>query len=108
MERTREDILEAKRTASRIRHEKIKKDSKLSALRKEQQKENYAKRKREKRVVSIKDMGIDEQQKQRQKWRENSRKYYCKKKQTKEVLQVNIREEEEPELINSSGGSDKE
>ncbi|XP_063630910.1 nucleolar protein 58-like [Cydia splendana] len=78
--KTREEILEAKRRASRIRHEKIKKDSKLRALRKEQQKEHYAKRKRDKRVVSIKDKSTDEQQKQRQKWRENSRAYYCKKK----------------------------
>lgn len=50
-------------------------------------------RKRKKRVVSIKDMSIDEQQKQRQKWRENSRTYYGKKKETNKVIQVNIRED---------------
>lgn len=82
--KTREDILEAKRRASRIRHEKIKKDSKLCALRKKQQKENYAKRKKEKRVVSIKEKSTDEQQKQREKWRGYSRAYYCKKR-SKEV-----------------------
>lgn len=90
--KTREEILEAKRKASKIRYNKIKMDAKLLELRQQKDKENYLKKKKDKRVVGIKDKSIDEQKKQREKWRENSRAYYRRRQNQKKALHVNVNE----------------
>lgn len=85
--KTREEILEAKRNASKRRYEKIKADPALRQKQKDKDKENYIKAKQSKKKLSINEKTDREKERQREIWRDNSRKYYHKQKQ---ILHVDV------------------
>ncbi|KAL4708938.1 hypothetical protein ACJJTC_014966 [Scirpophaga incertulas] len=96
--KSREKILEEKRKASKLRYNKIKMDLKLYELRKQKDKENYLMKKKNKSIICIKDKSVDEQLKQRDQWRKNSRAYYRRQKQ-KKPLHVSINENDNDTII---------
>lgn len=107
--KTREEILCAKRKASNLRYAKIKSDPELNQLRKEKDKENYLKKKNNKRVMDIRKRNTIEQEKQREKWRQNSRAYYLRKNKQKEVHHVNVNENVDGDNVEAViGGTNNE
>lgn len=91
--KTREDILEAKRMASKERYKKIKSDPILNEKRKKKDKENYIQAKKFKKKLSINEKAPEQQEEQREKWRINSRKLYEKKKKEREVLYIDTNDD---------------
>lgn len=74
------------REKSRKYYEKIKNDPHLKQMRKQKEKENYIRRKKNKIKT------LEEQEIQRQKWRENSQAYYRRKKKEKKIDVVYLTE----------------
>lgn len=84
---SKEEILEKAKTARRIRYAKIKADPMLYALEKEKERQRYKARKEQKKVLPIGELTPKAKRVQRQKWRENFKKHYEKKKMEKKEVQ---------------------
>lgn len=80
MPQTKDERKEKKRLAERKRMENIRKDPEKYALWKSKMKEIYMKRKREGKIVSVKNLSAKQQKIARKKSRESTRRWYAKKK----------------------------
>ncbi|CAH2108574.1 unnamed protein product [Euphydryas editha] len=95
---TKEEILEKAKLARRNRYAEIKSDPVKYAVEKEKEHQRYLKRKESKKILSIREMTPTAKKVQRERWRDNFKKYYQRK----------LLQKREAELINSNtpSGSD--
>ncbi|CAH1106712.1 unnamed protein product [Psylliodes chrysocephalus] len=82
VKKPREDILREKRERERERRRKIREDPVKRQEQKEKERQKYLKQKQNNLKKSVKDMTPREQRRIRKKWKENSKNYRLKKKQT--------------------------
>ncbi|CAH2107183.1 unnamed protein product [Euphydryas editha] len=95
---TKEEILEKAKLARRNRYAEIKSDPVKYAVEKEKEHQRYLKRKESKKILSIQEMTPTAKKVQRERWRDNFKRYYQRK----------LLQKREAELINSNtpSGSD--
>ncbi|XP_022821191.1 uncharacterized protein LOC111361843 [Spodoptera litura] len=80
---TREERLRKKRLAEKRRYERIKNNAELWKEKQEKNRQNYIRRKEEKKQLPIAEMNPRQQRLQRKRWRKNYKAYYQRKKQEK-------------------------
>nr|CAH7730600.1 unnamed protein product [Callosobruchus chinensis] len=82
VQKSREDILREKRERERERRKQIREDPVKRQEQREKERQKYLKQKQNKVKKSVEDMTPREKRQVRKKWKENSKKYRLRKKQT--------------------------
>lgn len=90
--KTREEILEQKRIAERLRYQRLKNDPQKKEELKEKERQKYRKKKEKGKRKLVKDMSRREHKAVKKVWREHSSKYRAKKKVMKDITNNFARE----------------
>lgn len=90
--KTREEILEQKRIAERLRYERLKNDPQKKEEMKEKERQKYQKKKEKGKRKLVKDMSRREHKAVKKVWREHCSKYRVKKKVVKDITNNFVRE----------------
>lgn len=90
--KTREEILEQKRIAERLRYQRLKNDPQKKEEIKEKERQKYQKKKEKGTRKLVKDMSRREHKAVKKTWKEHCTKYRAKKKNLKEITNTFIRE----------------
>ncbi|KAL4714255.1 hypothetical protein ACJJTC_009607 [Scirpophaga incertulas] len=90
--KTREEILEQKRIAERLRYQRLKNDPQKKEEMKEKERQKYQKKKEKGTRKLVQDMSRREHKAVKKTWKEHCTKYRAKKKNLKDITNTFIRE----------------
>lgn len=86
-----QENLQKRRIARREKYRLINENPEKYAIEKANKKQEYLKRKREKKIRNINELSPREQRIQRKKWRQNSQRYHEKKKEQRKIQEVVVK-----------------